>query len=202
MRRAKAEDSRGPAAAVDMADSSTERSAGRARRHPGLARRPCRNGAHLAQPPSGRYQLGPVGRGWPTPSIPSPPPRTGSEAAGPPPVERALADTGEAVFLSVRSGHELLYLDAVVPPAAVRMVGRPGDRDLLYATSQGKVLLAFLPAARREAIVHYLRSSTSRPEPRPTGRASSPSWTTCAGGASPCRTRSGRKASAPCRPQS
>lgn len=74
-----------------------------------------------------------------------------------PVVEQALAAGREAVFLSARSGHELLYLDAVMPPAAVRMVGRPGDRDLLHATSQGKALLAFLPPARRDEIVQYLR---------------------------------------------
>jgi IclR family transcriptional regulator, acetate operon repressor len=74
-----------------------------------------------------------------------------------PVVEQALAASSEAVFLSVRSGHELLYLDAVMPPSAVRMVGRPGDRDLLHATSQGKALLAFLPPGRRDEIVQYLR---------------------------------------------
>lgn len=112
----------------------------------------------VRNPVSGRYQLGPMVARLADAFYPfSPSPYEALRQLARPLVERALAETGEAVFLSVRSGHELLYLDAVMPPAAVRMVGRPGDRDLLYATSQGKVLLAFLPAALREAIVQYLR---------------------------------------------
>ena len=115
-------------------------------------------GLVVRNPVSGRYQLGPAAARLADAFYPfSPSPYEALRQLARPSVERALAYTGEAVFLSVRSGHELLYLDAVMPPTAVRMVGRPGDRDLLYATSQGKVLLAFLPAARREAIVQYLR---------------------------------------------
>jgi DNA-binding IclR family transcriptional regulator len=116
------------------------------------------SGFAVRNPVSGRYQLGPMVARLADAFAPfSLSPYEALRQLARPIVERALAEAGEAVFLSVRSGHELLYLDAVMPPAAVRMVGRPGDRDLLYATSQGKVLLAFLPKAQREAIVQYLR---------------------------------------------
>ena len=73
-----------------------------------------------------------------------------------PVLERVMETCGETVFLTVRSGDQLQYIDTVMPSATVRMVGRPGERDLLHATSQGKVLLAFLPSPRREEIVQHL----------------------------------------------
>jgi len=72
-------------------------------------------------------------------------------------LERVMEACGETVFLTVRVGDQLQYVDTVMPSTTVRMVGRPGDRDLLHATSQGKVLLAFLPPQRRDEIVQYLR---------------------------------------------
>jgi DNA-binding IclR family transcriptional regulator len=74
-----------------------------------------------------------------------------------PVLERVMESCGETVFLTVRSGDQLQYVDTVMPSTTVRMVGRPGDRDLLHATSQGKVLLAFLPPQRRDEIIQYLR---------------------------------------------
>ena len=74
-----------------------------------------------------------------------------------PVLDRVMGACGETVFLTVRSGDQLQYVDTVMPSTTVRMVGRPGDRDMLHATSQGKVLLAFLPSARRDEIIGYLR---------------------------------------------
>jgi IclR family transcriptional regulator, acetate operon repressor len=111
----------------------------------------------LRNPAAGTYEMGPAAARVADAFFPfAAAPHEALRQLARPVVEQALASSGEAVFLSVRSGHELLYLDAVMPPAAVRMVGRPGDRDLLHATSQGKALLAFLPPARREEIVQYL----------------------------------------------
>ena len=64
---------------------------------------------------------------------------------------------GETVFLTVRRREELVFVDTVMPHSAVRMVQSPGERDWLHATSQGKVLLAFLPPARRDEIVQALQ---------------------------------------------
>lgn len=112
----------------------------------------------VCNPATGRYQLGPGAARLADAFFPfAPSPYEAFRQVARPAVERALAQTGETVFLTVRSGLDLLYLDAVMPPTAVRMVGRPGDRDLLHATSQGKVLLAFLPSPRREEIVQHLQ---------------------------------------------
>jgi DNA-binding IclR family transcriptional regulator len=113
-----------------------------------------------ALPGEESYQLGPAAAHLADAFFPyAPSPYQALRQAARPALERALAASGENVFLSVRSGHELLYVDAVMPPAAARMVGRPGDRDLLHATSQGKALLAFLPEARQQEIVQYLEFS-------------------------------------------
>jgi DNA-binding IclR family transcriptional regulator len=74
-----------------------------------------------------------------------------------PVLERLCADSGETVFLSVRNRDALFYVDTVMPAATVRMSGRPGAREPLHATSQGKVLLAFAPPERRNEILQFLR---------------------------------------------
>jgi DNA-binding IclR family transcriptional regulator len=66
------------------------------------------------------------------------------------PVCRALAqEVGETVNLAIMSGREALYLDQVAGPAALSPHNWAGKRIPLHATSDGKVLLAYLPEARR-----------------------------------------------------
>jgi DNA-binding IclR family transcriptional regulator len=64
------------------------------------------------------------------------------------PVCRALAqEVGETVNLAILSGRDALYLDQVAGPAALSPHNWAGQRISLHATSDGKVLLAYLPAA-------------------------------------------------------
>ena len=64
------------------------------------------------------------------------------------PVCRALAqEVGETVNLAILSGREALYLDQVAGPAALSPHNWAGQRIPLHATSDGKVLLAYRPAA-------------------------------------------------------
>jgi DNA-binding IclR family transcriptional regulator len=64
------------------------------------------------------------------------------------PVCRALAqEAGETVNLAILSGHDALYLDQVAGPAALSPHNWAGQRIPLHATSDGKVLLAYRPAA-------------------------------------------------------
>jgi DNA-binding IclR family transcriptional regulator len=64
------------------------------------------------------------------------------------PVCRALArEVGETVNLAILSGRDALYLDQVAGPAALSPHNWAGQRIPLHATSDGKVLLAYLPAA-------------------------------------------------------
>ena len=63
------------------------------------------------------------------------------------PVCRALAQqVGETVSLAILSGRDALYLDQAVGPAALSPHNWAGRRIPVHATSDGKVLLAYLPA--------------------------------------------------------
>jgi len=63
------------------------------------------------------------------------------------PVCRALAqEVGETVNLAILSGRDALYLDQVAGPAALSPHNWAGQRIPLHATSDGKVLLAYLPS--------------------------------------------------------
>src|SRR5690348_14700514 len=64
------------------------------------------------------------------------------------PVCRALAQQlGETVNLAILSGRDALYLDQAAGPAALSPHNWAGKRIPLHATSDGKVLLAYLPEA-------------------------------------------------------
>ena len=68
------------------------------------------------------------------------------------PVCRTLAQqVGETVNLAILSGRDALYLDQVAGPAALSPHNWAGQRIPLHATSDGKVLLAYLPEAERIA---------------------------------------------------
>jgi DNA-binding IclR family transcriptional regulator len=64
------------------------------------------------------------------------------------PVCRELAQqVGETVNLAILSGRDALYLDQAAGPAALSPHNWAGRRIPLHATSDGKVLLAYLPEA-------------------------------------------------------
>ena len=64
---------------------------------------------------------------------------------------RMLAhEVGETVNLAILSGRDVLYLDQTAGPAALSPHNWAGQRIPLHATSDGKVLLAWLPEARPE----------------------------------------------------
>ena len=70
------------------------------------------------------------------------------------PVCRALAqEAGETVNIAILSGRDALYLDQVAGPAALSPHNWAGQRIPLHATSDGKVLLAYLPP---DDIAEYL----------------------------------------------
>jgi IclR family acetate operon transcriptional repressor len=66
--------------------------------------------------------------------------------------------TGETVFLGTLAGDGLsvVYVDKVESEQIIRYAAGVGDRRPLHATSSGKAILAFLPAAQREAILRAL----------------------------------------------
>ncbi len=64
--------------------------------------------------------------------------------------------TTETVFLSVREGLQLVYLVVMRAPHSVQMYGEVGQQLPLHGTSQGKVILAFLPPGVGDRIIDQL----------------------------------------------
>ncbi|SRR6266568_773919 len=75
---------------------------------------------------------------------------------------QALArEVGETINIAVLSGRDALYLDQVVGPSALSLHNWVGKRIPLHATSDGKVLLAYLFEGRlAEVLVRPLQRFT------------------------------------------
>lgn len=70
------------------------------------------------------------------------------------PLLRDLADaTGETVDLAIPQGDQVAHVDQVTPAGQLDSANRVGRRAPLHCTSNGKVLLAFLPAVERARIL-------------------------------------------------
>jgi IclR family acetate operon transcriptional repressor len=69
---------------------------------------------------------------------------------------RLRDNASETVFLSVREGLQLTYLLVLASSHSVQMYGERGQQLPLHATSQGKVILAFLPPGVGERIIDQL----------------------------------------------
>ncbi|WP_144161312.1 IclR family transcriptional regulator [Paraburkholderia sp. BCC1885] len=65
--------------------------------------------------------------------------------------------TQETVHLAVRSGTEMVYIDKLESPHAVRMASRIGTRVTLYSSSVGKAYLAALDPTARDALLRGVR---------------------------------------------
>lgn len=97
----------------------------------------------------GRYRLGVrlfeygciVSRGWNV-----------LEAAAEP-LRQAAEETGETVSLAALDRGEVLVLDCADARSDLRVVSEKGARLPVHCTSQGKLLLAYLPRARRKSIL-------------------------------------------------
>lgn len=132
---------------------------------------------YLEQGPLGEYRLGrkalELGMG-------SPAHRALPEIARPV-LQALMRRTGETVFLGILGdggggdGAAVVFVDKVESEQVIRYTAGVGDRRALHATSSGKVLLAYLPAAERERILRKLplkrytdRTVTSLPALRAT----------------------------------
>jgi len=65
--------------------------------------------------------------------------------------------TRESVSLYIRDGRERVCVERIESLQQIRVVVRLGERMPLYAGASGKVLLAFLPTAQREALLEELK---------------------------------------------
>lgn len=72
--------------------------------------------------------------------------------------------TGETVHLAVRSGAEMIYVDKLESPQAVRMASRIGTRVRLHSSSVGKAWLAALPPDEAAALLPELELTAMTPQ--------------------------------------
>lgn len=73
------------------------------------------------------------------------------------PIMRQLVEIcGHSVTLSILSGEHVLHIMAVEGPHFIEGRWRVGNRLPIHATSAGQVVLAFMPEARREALLANL----------------------------------------------
>ena len=71
-------------------------------------------------------------------------------------LRQLVADIGESCNLTALSGADVVYLDRVESAFPLRMELRPGTRVPLHCSASGKLFLAFLPPARRKALLDAL----------------------------------------------
>jgi DNA-binding IclR family transcriptional regulator len=85
------------------------------------------------------------------------------------PMRLLARDTGEAVFLCVRSGSRRILLDAATGPRQLQYLLRPGEEVPLHVGSSGLAILAWLPEDEIERILGgdlpaYSPNTISQPE--------------------------------------
>lgn len=109
---------------------------------------------YLEQGAAGEYRLGrralELGLGSPA--------HRGLTELARPALRELMQRTGETVFLGTLAsdGAAVVFVDKVESEQVIRYAAGVGDRRALHATSSGKVILAFLPAAQREKILRAI----------------------------------------------
>ena len=117
-------------------------------------------GLVVESPHGGAYSLGPrllslASRSWE---------RSDLRVAASEPLQVLRDATQETVHLAVRSGSEMVYIEKLESPQAVRMASRIGTRVTLYSSSVGKAYLASLKRAERDALLaplHFERFTSN-----------------------------------------
>jgi IclR family acetate operon transcriptional repressor len=80
-----------------------------------------------------------------------------------PAMRRLAKATGESVFLAVRDGTDLVYIERVGGESRIQITGAIGSRGPLYCTAQGKAILAFLPESEQAKILTQIRLEPRAP---------------------------------------
>ena len=71
-------------------------------------------------------------------------------------LRQLVADVGESCNLTALSGAEVVYLDRIESAFPLQFNLRPGTRVPIHCSASGKLLLAHLPAAQRNALLDGL----------------------------------------------
>jgi IclR family acetate operon transcriptional repressor len=116
--------------------------------------RPMTRLGYLVRSPDGHYRLGPAAFTLAMAALSN---RELPEMARPF-LEDLVATSGETALLATMAGDApaAVYIDKVESQNTIRYTARIGERRPLYCSAIGKLLLAYLPAAKRE---EYLRTT-------------------------------------------
>ncbi|GAA4616169.1 IclR family transcriptional regulator [Saccharopolyspora hordei] len=80
----------------------------------------------------------------------------GFAAIAAPVLEKVTQQTGEPTLMSVRDGHDQVYVHYAEGTQQVQITGEPGQRGPLHCTSMGKCLIAFAPPPQQEQLLAEL----------------------------------------------
>ena len=72
-------------------------------------------------------------------------------------LQQLTSETNETTHLAVLDGAEIVYIDKVDNAQAMRMRSRVGQRGNVYSTAVGKSMLAFIPGAELESVLHRVK---------------------------------------------
>lgn len=78
-------------------------------------------------------------------------------------LDRLRRVTPGTLHLAILDGHDVLYVERREGPGAIPVFRAVGTRNASYATSSGKVLLAFLPPEVQRPLVASIRLSPKTP---------------------------------------
>jgi DNA-binding IclR family transcriptional regulator len=71
-------------------------------------------------------------------------------------MERLRDESGETVVLAKLSGARVLYVDVVESYNSIRYVAQPGELRSLHASSNGRAMLAAMPAEQRAKLLRHI----------------------------------------------
>jgi DNA-binding IclR family transcriptional regulator len=77
-----------------------------------------------------------------------------------PHLERVAALTKESVYLVIREGLEVLYVDCIESPHLIRAANQTGDFNPLHCTASGKIFLAYDTVVRKKILDGVLQPYT------------------------------------------
>ena len=124
--------------------------------------RPMTRLGYLVKSPDGYYRLGPAAFTLAMAALSN---RELPEMARPF-LEDLAAKSGETALLATMAGDApvAVYIDKVESPKTVRYTARIGERRPLYCSAIGKLLLAYLPQAKREEYLKTTRLKAFTPQ--------------------------------------
>lgn len=70
-------------------------------------------------------------------------------------MQQLLLRFGETINLGVIEDEQVVYIDVLQSPSALRIAATPGERNPVHCTALGKAMIAFLPEREVEAVLSH-----------------------------------------------